>query len=298
MNNNAFDFVSIGNYTKDTIVSPAAGTRIVDGGGFNYAAHAAKLMGLKVAAITRLSQKDFHVVDNLKRLGVEVFATATPSSTIMRLEYPTADVDNRILTVTDTAGSFTPEQIAPIESRAFLISASIRGEMPLETVKALRKKKALLAADVQGFIRVVAPPDGRLRYERNWPEKQAILALIDILKTDSVESEALTGEADIKKAAKMLADYGPKEIVLTHRDGVLVYADGKYHEAPFKPKELIGRSGRGDTCIGSYTAKRLSADPAQATVWAAALTSLKMEAEGPIKRSANDVEAMIRDKYR
>ena len=37
-----YDFITVGNYTKDTIVS-AAGTRYVDGGGYNYAAHAAKL---------------------------------------------------------------------------------------------------------------------------------------------------------------------------------------------------------------------------------------------------------------
>ena len=38
-----YDFVTVGNYTKDTIVS-AAGTRYVDGGGYNYAAHAARLV--------------------------------------------------------------------------------------------------------------------------------------------------------------------------------------------------------------------------------------------------------------
>lgn len=47
-----FDIVFLGNYTKDTIVS-AAGTRIVDGGAFNYGAHVAAVMQLKVAAITR-----------------------------------------------------------------------------------------------------------------------------------------------------------------------------------------------------------------------------------------------------
>jgi hypothetical protein len=40
-----FDIVFLGNYTKDTIVS-AAGTRVVDGGAFNYGAHVAAVMGL------------------------------------------------------------------------------------------------------------------------------------------------------------------------------------------------------------------------------------------------------------
>jgi hypothetical protein len=33
-------------------------------------------------------------------------------------------------------------------------------------------------------------------------------------------------------------------------------------------------------------------------VWAAAVTSLKMEAEGPFKRSLSDVEDLIRKRYR
>ena len=59
----------------------------------------------------------------------------------------------------------------------------------------------------------------------------------------------------------------------------------------------MGRSGRGDTCIASYVTKRLTASPAEATVWAAAVTSLKMEAEGPIKKAVAEVEEMIRRKY-
>jgi hypothetical protein len=49
-----YDVGTIGNYTKNTIVM-SAGTRHVDGGGFNYAAFAAAALGLKVATITRLS---------------------------------------------------------------------------------------------------------------------------------------------------------------------------------------------------------------------------------------------------
>jgi hypothetical protein len=112
-----------------------------------------------------------------------------------------------------------------------------------------------------------------------------------------VEAEFLTGTADIHAAAKILADQGPKEIVLTHKDGLLVLAGGKFHEAVFCPEPLRGRSGRGDTCVGSYLSKRLSASPAASTIWAAADTSLKMEAEGPIKRPAADVRSLISRRY-
>jgi sugar/nucleoside kinase (ribokinase family) len=112
-----------------------------------------------------------------------------------------------------------------------------------------------------------------------------------------VEAEILTGKRDIRIAAADIAGWGPKEIVLTHREGVLVLAKGKFYEAPFRPEKLVGRSGRGDTCIASYVCKRLDASAQEATVWAAAATSLKMEAEGPLKRTVAEVEQLIARTY-
>ena len=123
------------------------------------------------------------------------------------------------------------------------------------------------------------------------------LAQVAILKTDAVEAERLTGKANIHQAARLLANLGPAEIVLTHRDGLLVLAGGQYHEVGFYPAELVGRSGRGDTCLAAYTAKRLSATPGEATIWAAAVTSLKMEAEGPFRREIGLVDDLKRRMY-
>lgn len=294
LNGSTYDIVIIGNYTKDTIVSPT-GTRYVDGGGFNYGAHVAAMMRLKTAAVTRLSREDQRVVDALTSLGVTVYPTYTPHSTDMRLYYPTSNVDLRTLSVIHTAGAFTPDQVEQLESRAFLINSSIRGEVDLDVIRVLREKNTLLAADVQGFTRIIGP-DHILQYGE-WPEKREVLSYIDILKTDAVEAEILTGKSDIRIAAAEIAAWGPAEVVLTHRDGLLVLAGGLFYEAPFRPEKLVGRSGRGDTCIASYLCKRLEGSPQEATIWAAAATSLKLEAEGPLKRNTADVEQLIERTY-
>ena len=291
----SYDIVIFGNYTKDTIIS-AAGTRFVDGGGFNYGAHAVACSGLKVAAVTRLAKDDDQVIKSLKSVGVDVYPTFTESSTHMQLEYPTNNVDERVLTCPVSAGTYTIEQFTDLEAKAYLINASIRHEVPFEIVEYLSKKDGLLVADAQGFLRIVGKDNMLMNAE--WPEKLKVLALIDILKADIVEAESLTGEGDLHKAAEILAGWGPKEIVLTHRNGIVVYAEGEFYEATFYPEPLIGRSGRGDTCIASYAAKRLTASPAEATIWSAALTSLKMEAEGPIKKIKTDVESLINRKYK
>ena len=55
-----------------------------------------------------------------------------------------------------------------------------------------------------------------------------------------------------------------------------------------------GRSGRGDTCISTYIAKRLTLAPYEALCFAAALTTLKLEKEGPFRGKLEDVEVLSR----
>lgn len=288
-----YDITFLGHYTKDTIAS-ASGTRTIDGGAVFYGASVTARMGLKTAVVTRLAREDFRVVEEVERLGVRVFAKVTPKSTCLRLEYPSSNMDERVIRVASKAGSFTPEDVEHIETRATVIGGSMRGEISPGVMEKLAEKTDRIAADAQGFVRI--DREGTLVYHE-WPEMQAVLALVHVLKADAVEAELLTGSSDIRAAAKLLHELGPREIVLTHRDGVLVYDGDQFHEAGFFPKELVGRSGRGDTCIASYMASRLNASPAEATVWAAALTSLKMEAEGPFRRDIGEVERLIQEKY-
>ncbi|MGC8787574.1 MAG: hypothetical protein ACP5Q1_09145, partial [Anaerolineae bacterium] len=163
-----YDVAFVGHYTKDTIVS-AEGTRVVNGGACNYGANVAARMGLRTAVVTRLAREDAHVVEELQRLGVDVFVRYTPFSTCLRLEYPTSNVDQRMIYVTSTAGPFTPAEVEPLQARAFLIGASMRGEVGLDVMEALRRKDALLVADVQSFIRIER--DGML-VPAPWPEKE------------------------------------------------------------------------------------------------------------------------------
>jgi sugar/nucleoside kinase (ribokinase family) len=160
----------------------------------------------------------------------------------------------------------------------------------------LRSKDAMISADAQGFIRV-RRPDNRLEHIA-WPEQHEVLALVDVLKADVVEAEALTEEPDMRVAAKALAAQGPREIVITHRDGIVVLADGQFFEAEFNARSMEGRSGRGDTCVGSYVAARLEHPPEEALLWSVATTSLKIETPGPIKRPYQDIVDLIEQNYK
>jgi sugar/nucleoside kinase (ribokinase family) len=290
----SYDVIYAGNYTKDTLITPD-GTKVVDGGGMNYAANAAKQLGIKAAVITRLAKEDHHVVENIQKVGIDCFPFYSPKSTVMTLEYKTHDVDKRNLYIKSTADPILPEYFDGFEAKAIALSPSLRGEIAPNFFANLREKhEAMFAVDVQGYVRVLR--NGTLEYE-NWPEMRAVLQHIDILKSDAVEAAYLTGETDIEKAATVYANYGAKEIVLTHSDGVLIYEEGKFHHFKFHSESMAGRSGRGDTCMGSYVAKRIGLPPKEAGKYAAAVTSLKVERVGVFNRPIEEVEAFIKKYY-
>lgn len=294
MKTKVYDVIYAGNYTKDTLITPD-GTRVVDGGGMNYAANVGACLGINAAVITRLAKEDEHVVKAIQAKGIDCYPFYSEKSTVMTLEYKTHDVDKRNLYIKSTAGTILPEYLDNFEAKAIAVSPSLRGEVLPEFFSTLRKiTTSLLAVDVQGFVRVLK--DGTLIYEE-WPEMEVVLKNLDILKSDAVEAAYLTGENNIEKAAKVYADFGVKEIVLTHSEGVLIYAEGKCYHYKFHAQSMAGRSGRGDTCMGAYVAKRISLPAKEAGKWAAAATSLKVERVGVFDRPINEVETFIQKYY-
>jgi len=284
----AVDIAMIGHFAKDKLVVHGR-ERMASGGAVYYGGIALRRIGVSVAVITRLAREDFGLLDEMREEGILVFAQPAEETSGIENIYFTEDMDRRICKPLGFAGPFRLEELPDIEARVFLIGPIMAGEVDLPLIKALARR-GRLALDVQGFVRV--RKGGELVFE-DWPEKAEGLACVNVLKLDSAEAEVLTGQMDIRRAVKELAAYGPQEIVLTHVAGVLVYADGRYYEAPFRPKEVKGRTGRGDTCFAAYLGRRLTSSPEEACRFAAAVTSLKMERPGPFRGSLRDVERYL-----
>ena len=175
-----------------------------------------------------------------------------------------------------------------------MLSPLYAGEVDLELLKAL-SNRAPVSLDIQGFVRV--PVDDGLEF-RPWTDMKEGLAHITFLKVDKSEAEYLTGLTDLHDSALALNAMGPKEIVLTQSSGVTVFSDGKFYDAPFTPRSLVGRTGRGDTCFCTYIAKRIKEDPLTACRWAGVVTSLKQEKPGPWKGTALQVENILKTIYK
>jgi sugar/nucleoside kinase (ribokinase family) len=283
------DIAVIGHFAKDKIIFRGE-ERVSSGGSVYYGAIALRRMGLRVAVVTRLRPDDFGLLGELKDEGILVFAQPAEQTSGIENTYFTDDMDRRLCKPLGFAGPFRLEYLPDIQPRTFLVGPIMAGEVDIPLIRALSSKDTV-ALDAQGFVRV---REGDELVFRDWPQKQEGLALVDMLKVDTAEAEVLTGQTDVRQAVRELAAYGPKEIVLTHPQGVLVYAGGECYQALFTPREVRGRTGRGDTCFAAYLGRRLTAGPEEACRFAAAMTSLKLEQPGPFRGSIEDVERAVK----
>jgi len=298
------DIMMIGHFAKDRLVVDGT-SEIASGGAVYYGSVALRRIGVRVAVVTRLHSDDFSLLSEMEAEGVQVFATPAPETSGIENIYDSADMERRICRPLSFAGPFSLPDIPDLRARIYLVAPIMAGEVSLPLLKSLAQRGPV-ALDVQGFVRVredghpsagsPRPGSGQAGQAlvfRQWPDMAEGLTHVTYLKVDRAEAELLTGQTDLRVAARQLAAYGPREVVVTQSVGVTVYADGQIYEAPFTPRSLAGRTGRGDTCFATYLGKRLSAPAEEACRFAAAITTLKQERPGPFRGTLAEVEAVM-----
>ena len=288
-----YDIIILGHFANDKLVIRGV-EKDAPGGAVYYGGLALSRMNIHSGIITRLRKDDYWQLDVLRKNGVDVFAYESELTSGIKNTYVTDDLDKRICEPIAFAGGFEEDNIPNIECKVFHIGSLMAGEVSLKMVKYITERFPKVSLDLQGFLRI---REGKELKFADWPEKEEGLKRIHTIKADSVEAEVITGEKDLTKAARIIASWGPSEVIITHAEGLLAYTGGEVFEAPFVIRSLKGRTGRGDTCCVAYLARRLNSSPEDSCKFAAAMTSLKLEKEGPFDRTLQDVWDKLAQDY-
>ncbi len=265
------------------------------GGAVVHSSCTSYAVGRKTGILTKLSFKDKNCLEVFTIPEEDIFALGSKNTTSIRNIYHSADRERRTCIALSVAEPFTIADIPDnIDSQIYHFGGLISGEFDNKMIRFLHNK-GKIALDVQGFLRTVQK--NKEMVLKDWKEKKEYLPYINYLKTDAAEAEVMTGIKDRKKAAEMLFGWGAKEIMITYGKEVLIYNGKKYYTYPIKPRNLSGRTGRGDTCFSAYITERLDKNIEDALLFASALVSLKIEVSGPFKRTRDDVEEYIKRYY-
>jgi hypothetical protein len=219
-----------------------------------------------------------------------VYAAPAAQTSGIENTYQSNDMERRTCKPLGFAGAIQLTDVPDLTPRIYAITPIHAGEIDLPLLKWLATR-APVALDIQGFVRVRVGDDLLFR---PWDAMAEGLRHVTYLKVDRAEAEHLTGETNLAIAAKKLSAYGPREIILTQSAGVTVFVDGKIFSAPFTPRSLAGRTGRGDTCFAAYLGRRLTHSPEQACQFAAVVTTLKQEKPGPWNGTVEEVERILK----
>jgi sugar/nucleoside kinase (ribokinase family) len=288
-----YDTLILGHISKDIIVTPE-GEEHLTGGAVVYSAITARRINTNVIALTKLSRNDLSLLKVFSVSRTPVIHCLSPRTTSIRNTYLTRDRERRTCEAISSAAPFDINDIpGDIEADLYYLGGLMKGEFPESLIQPV-SQLGKVAVDAQGFLRV--NENGRLHF-RDWPTKKQFIPMLSYLKADAAEAEILTGSSDCGKAALILNDWGAGEVMVTQNSGVTICVGGKLYTSSFTSKNLTGRTGRGDTCFSAYCNWRKNHSPQESCLFAAALTSLKMENPGPFAGTVSDVEDAIQQRY-
>ena len=288
------DICCIGHITLDKIITPKE-TIYMPGGTSYYFSHGISHLNdwKNYKLVTSLAPSEYSSVDELTGKGLNVEIIPSKKTVYFENSYG-INQNNRTQRVLAKADPFTVEKIQHIEAKIFHLGSLLSDDFSLDVIKYL-SKKGILSVDAQGYLREVR---GENVYPIDWCEKKEALKYVHILKVNEHEAKVLTGLDDYQAAARQLAEWGVKEVLLTlGSEGSIIYAENSFYYIPaYPPKEVVDATGCGDTYMLGYLYMRnKGVSYEEAGCFAAALSTVKLEKSGPFSGTEEDAWKIIKD---
>lgn len=284
----------IGHITHDKIITPETEVDM-PGGTSYYFAHAMYHLngGKDFQLVTSLAETDMQAVTDLRQLGINVSVVPSRHTVYFENKYG-ENQNNRTQRVLAKADPFTVESLKNLKASVFHLGSLLADDFSLQVIESLAERGEV-SVDSQGYLREVR---GEEVYAVDWKEKREALRHIDVLKVNEYEMEVLTGHNDAHDAALQLAEWGVKEVCVTLGNyGSVILEDNHFYDiCAYPPLRVVDATGCGDTYSTGYLYMRSrGANPSEAGHFAAAMSTLKLEANGPFARTEDDVWHIIKE---
>lgn len=290
-----YDVMVIGPISLDHNIDYQGNKRKEVGGAVVASGFAAAGSGVKTAIFCKLNPADVNLEERFQGVDADLYWACSGYTCSIQNQYFTADKERRQCTSLGVCDPFRFEEFPKVDADVYHFAGLVYGDFDGQLLEQAAKK-GKVALDVQCMLRHVEK-DGTMGFH-DWKDKKQYLPLIQYLKTDAAEAEILTGLTDRAAAAKLLYEWGAKEVVITHNTEVLAYDGKEIHTCPIKARNLSGRTGRGDTAFAGYIAARQTQNIQEALLYCTALVSLKMETPGPFQGTKKDVLDYMRRFYK
>ena len=283
----------IGHITHDKIITPAAQIDM-PGGTAYYFAHAMYHLNeaKNFSLVTSLAETDLEAVEELRAMGVKVKVIPSRQTVYFENKYG-KNQNNRTQRVLAKANPFTVESLSQVKASIYHLGTLLADDFSADVIKAL-KQRGIVSVDSQGYLREVRD---KQVFATDWKGKREALPYVDVLKVNEFEMEVLTGQNEPHNAALQLAEWGVKEVCVTLGDhgSVVLENDHFYDVCAYPTRQVVDATGCGDTYSTGYLYMRSrGATPNEAGHFASAMSTLKLETNGPFHGTEDDVWRLMR----
>ena len=286
----------VGHMAFDEVYHFGGGKIVAPGSAVLCGAMVTARLGIKTAAVVKMSLADEEIVQPMRDLGVDVFIIPAEHTTYSRVLHLSENIDERDITIMKTAGLMKIEDIPDLDTEFYHLGGISDSEFDMALIDGLKARGHRMSTDMQSYVRQITPGTNEV-YFGEAKNKEEIVSKMDMVKLDIVEARTCAGTENLEDATKIFESWGCPEMVATKSDGVLARVNGITYFEKFSNNSVIGRTGRGDTTFAAYQSWRLTHDVPTSLKFAAALVSIKMETYGPFKGTLEDVYKRIKEKH-
>ena len=202
---------------------------------------------------------------------------------------------DRITTKTElnVMANFNPVITEKNSTPDILLLGNLHPEIQLNAIKQIKKKPELIILDTMNYW-----------IENFWNTLKEVINKSDLISINDEESEMITGEKDLEKAAKALHKMGPKFVIIKKAaDGAELFNfDKRFKSIAFKVDKVVDPTGAGDCFIGGIAgyltqSKNISFDTIKSAIaYGTSIASYNVENIGTknlLNLSINDIKTRV-----
>ncbi|MEG9327577.1 Sugar or nucleoside kinase, ribokinase family [Salinimicrobium catena] len=238
----------VGTVAFDAIETPFGKTDKILGGAATYIGLSASQFNIDSAVVSVVGE-DFpqDYLDLLKDRNIDISGTeiVKGGKTFFWSGKYHNDLNSRdtLDTQLNVLADFQPVVPEDFKSPDIVMLGNLHPLVQLSVLEQLERPK-LVVLDTMNFW-----------MDNTWDDLMKVIAKVDALTINDEEARQLTNEYSLVKAARKIAELGPKYVVIKKGEhGALLFHDEQIFFAPALPlEEVFDPTGAGDTFAGGFT---------------------------------------------
>lgn len=297
------DLVMLGHIVNEIIHYPGRTIGPVLGSPTAYSCVVAARLGAKVGVVTRIgSDMPAELLRPFSDAGVDTAGILEEGSdtTTSILVYSESGAKKILYPKRAPTISFEDIPESYHRARCFYV-CTMDWDLPIETIKKLRKLDAILAVDLGGYGGAHSARHPTEEEKRCPVKLKELVSLFDIVRASIEDCQHLIGSEpdDATSAARLFVEWGAKVSVVTRGEqGSVGVEKGKFYEVPALSGKVVDTTGAGDSFSGGFLVEYMrSGDVEKALRFGTAVALRVCEGTGGVKAermpTTRDVETLL-----